>query len=112
METKAVVTALAALAQDSRLAIFRALVVAGPAGLAAGRISELTGIAPSSLSFHLKELSHAGLASSQQSGRNVIYRAEFEAMNDLLGFLTENCCGGNPCSPVCTPACSTEKEST
>ena len=112
METKAVVTALAALAQDSRLAIFRALVVAGPAGLAAGRISELTGIAPSSLSFHLKELSHAGLASSQQSGRNVIYRAEFEAMNDLLGFLTENCCGGNPCSPVCTPTCSTEKEST
>jgi len=112
METKAVVTALAALAQDSRLAIFRALVQAGPAGLAAGRISELTGIAPSSLSFHLKELSHAGLASSQQSGRNVIYRAEFGAMNDLLGFLTENCCGGNPCSPVCTPACSTEKEST
>jgi DNA-binding transcriptional ArsR family regulator len=112
METKTVVTALAALAQDSRLAIFRALVQAGPAGLAAGRISELTGIAPSSLSFHLKELSHAGLASFQQSGRNVIYRAEFEAMNDLLGFLTENCCGGNPCSPVCTPACSTEKEST
>ncbi|HSJ81748.1 MAG TPA: metalloregulator ArsR/SmtB family transcription factor [Thiobacillus sp.] len=112
MKTKAVVTALAALAQDSRLAIFRALVQAGPAGLAAGRISELTGIAPSSLSFHLKELSHAGLASSQQSGRNVIYRAEFDAMNDLLGFLTENCCGGNPCSPVCTPACSTEKEST
>lgn len=112
METKTVVTALAALAQDSRLAIFRALVQAGPAGLAAGRISELTGIAPSSLSFHLKELSHAGLASSQQSGRNVIYRAEFAAMNDLLGFLTENCCGGNPCSPVCTPACSTEKEST
>ena len=112
MKTKAVVTALAALAQDSRLAIFRALVQAGPAGLAAGRISEITGIAPSSLSFHLKELSHAGLASSQQSGRNVIYRAEFEAMNDLLGFLTENCCGGNPCSPVCTPACSTEKEST
>jgi ArsR family transcriptional regulator len=112
METKAVVTALSALAQDSRLAIFRALVQAGPAGLAAGRISELTGIAPSSLSFHLKELSHAGLASSQQSGRNVIYRAEFAAMNDLLGFLTENCCGGNPCSPVCTPTCSTEKEST
>lgn len=112
MKTKAVVTALAALAQDSRLAIFRALVQAGPAGLAAGRISELTGIAPSSLSFHLKELSYAGLASSQQSGRFVIYRAEFEAMNDLLGFLTENCCGGNPCSPVCTPACSTEKEST
>jgi ArsR family transcriptional regulator len=112
METKAVVSALAALAQDSRLAVFRALVQAGPAGLAAGRIGELTGIAPSSLSFHLKELTHAGLASSRQSGRYVIYSAEFEAMNALLAFLTENCCGGNPCSPVCTPACSSGKAST
>jgi DNA-binding transcriptional ArsR family regulator len=112
METKAVVTALAALAQDSRLAVFRALVQAGPAGLAAGKISELTGIAPSSLSFHLKELSHAGLASSQQAGRFVIYSAEFGAMNDLLAFLTENCCGGNPCSPVCSPACASDKAST
>jgi len=112
METKAVVTALAALAQDSRLAVFRALVQAGPAGLAAGKISELTGIAPSSLSFHLKELSHAGLASSQQAGRFVIYSAEFGTMNDLLGFLTENCCGGNPCSPVCSPACAPSKAST
>jgi len=112
METKAVVTALAALAQDSRLAVFRALVQAGPAGLAAGKISELTGIAPSSLSFHLKELSHAGLASSQQAGRFVIYSAEFGTMNDLLAFLTENCCGGNPCSTVCSPACVTDKAST
>ncbi len=111
METKAAVTALAALAQDSRLAVFRALVQAGPAGLAAGKISELTGIPPSSLSFHLKELSHAGLASSQQAGRFVIYHAEFEAMNNLLAFLTENCCGGNPCSPVCSPACSPSKAS-
>ncbi len=110
METKNAVTALAALAQDSRLAIFRALVQAGPGGLAAGKISELTGIAPSSLSFHLKELSHAGMVDSRQAGRFVIYTAEFETMNALLGFLTENCCGGNPCSPVCTPACSTEKE--
>ena len=110
METKTVVTALAALAQDSRLAVFRALVQAGPAGLAAGKISELTGIAPSSLSFHLKELSHAGLASSQQAGRFVIYSAEFGTMNDLLAFLTENCCGGNPCSPVCSPACAATKE--
>ena len=112
METKAVVTALAALAQDSRLAVFRALVQAGPAGLAAGKISELTGIAPSSLSFHLKELSHAGLASSQQAGRFVIYSAEFGTMNDLLAFLTENCCCGNPCSTVCSPACVTDKAST
>ena len=77
METKAVISALAALAQDSRLAVFRALVQAGPAGLAAGRISELTGIPPSSLSFHLKELSHAGMADSQQAGRFVIYTANF-----------------------------------
>ena len=112
METKAVVSALAALAQDSRLAVFRALVQAGPAGLAAGRISELTGIPPSSLSFHLKELSHAGMADSRQAGRFVIYSANFSTMNALLGFLTENCCGGNPCSPVCEPACSITKEST
>jgi ArsR family transcriptional regulator len=112
MKTKAAVAALAALAQDSRLAIFRTLVQAGPTGVAAGKISELTGIAPSSLSFHLKELSHAGMVDSQQSGRFVIYTANFTTMNALLGFLTENCCGGNPCSPVCTPSCSTQKEST
>ncbi|MDZ7595896.1 MAG: helix-turn-helix domain-containing protein [Thiobacillus sp.] len=112
MKTKAAVAALAALAQDSRLAIFRTLVQAGPTGVVAGKISELTGIAPSSLSFHLKELSHAGMVDSQQAGRFVIYTANFSTMNALLGFLTENCCGGNPCSPVCTPTCSTEKEST
>lgn len=112
MEMKAVVTALAALAQDSRLAVFRVLVQAGAAGLAAGKISELTGIAPSSLSFHLKELAHAGMVDSRQAGRFVIYTANFSTMNALLGFLTENCCGGNPCSPVCSPACDTEKEST
>jgi len=109
METKEVVSALAALAQDSRLAVFRTLVQAGPAGLAAGKISELTGIPPSSLSFHLKELSHAGMVDSRQAGRFIIYTANFSTMNALLGFLTENCCGGNPCSPVCTPACEPEQ---
>lgn len=112
METNDAVTALSALAQVSRLAVFRALVQAGPAGMAAGKISELAGIPPSSLSFHLKELTHAGLATSQQAGRFVIYTAAFDTMNALLGFLTDNCCGGNPCSPVCTPTCSPEKEST
>ena len=118
MKTKAAVAALAALAQDSRLAIFRTLVQAGPTGVVAGKISELTGIAPSSLSFHLKELSHAGMVDSQQAGRFVIYTANFSTMNALLGFLTENCCGGNPCSPVCSPACepgqsgTTEKATT
>jgi DNA-binding transcriptional ArsR family regulator len=110
METKDAVIALSALAQASRLAVFRTLVQAGPAGLPAGKVSELTGIPPSSLSFHLKELSHAGLAVARQDGRFVIYTAQFEAMNDLVVYLTENCCGGNPCTPVCSPVCSTEKE--
>lgn len=100
METKDAVTALAALAQASRLAVFRILVQAGPAGLPAGRVAELAGIAPSSLSFHLKELSHAGLAESRQEGRFVIYTARYETMNALLGYLTDNCCGGNPCTPA------------
>jgi DNA-binding transcriptional ArsR family regulator len=111
METSHAVTVLAALAQDSRLVVFRALVQAGPAGLAAGKISEMTGIPPSSLSFHLKELSHAGLAESRPQGRFVIYTAQFDVMNALVGYLTENCCGGNPCLPVCSPACSPSKES-
>ncbi len=110
METKDAVIALSALAQASRLAVFRTLVQAGPAGLPAGKVSELTGIPPSSLSFHLKELSHAGLAVARQDGRFVIYTAQFDAMNDLVVYLTENCCGGNPCTPVCSPVCSTEKE--
>ena len=114
METKAAVLALAALAQESRLAVFRALVEAGPAGLAAGRIAELAAMPPSSLSFHLKELTHAGLAVSRQEGRFVIYTAQYDTMNALLGYLTANCCGGNPCSPVsetrCEPACAIEKE--
>lgn len=112
METKVAVSTLAALAQDSRLAIFRTLVQAGPAGLAAGRIAAMPGIPPSSLSFHLKELAHAGLAHAQPAGRFVIYGANFATMNALLACLTANCCGGNPCLPVCVPACdscATEK---
>lgn len=109
METDIAVTALAALAQSSRLSVFRLLVQAGPAGLPAGQIAEQTGIAASSLSFHLKELNHAGLVASRQAGRFVIYTARFETMNALLGYLTENCCGGNPCSPV--SACSPQSAS-
>lgn len=105
MSNTAVVAALAALAQESRLAIFRTLVQAGPAGMAAGRIGELTAIPPSSLSFHLKELSHAALVRSRQDGRFVIYTADFDAMNALLGFLTENCCGGVSCSPADVTSC-------
>ena len=99
METKAVIAALAALAQESRLAIFRHLVQVGPEGCAASKIGEAIGIAPSSLSFHMKELAHAGLATSRQEGRFVIYAANYAAMNEVLGFLTENCCGGNACLP-------------
>ena len=100
MDTKNVVAALTALAQDSRLAIFRLLVQAGPQGLAATKIAEGVGISPSSLSFHLKELLHANMVMQTRDGRSLIYSANFETMNGLLGFLTENCCGGNVCSPV------------
>lgn len=110
MKTKSVVAALAALAHDSRLTIFRALVEVGPQGMAAGKISEATGIAPSSLSFHMKELAHANMVRSRQVGRFVIYAANFATMNALLAYLTANCCGGNPCSTVSSPACSTVKE--
>ena len=107
MENKSVVNALASLAQESRLDIFRLLVQAGPDGLSAGKISEITGIPPSTMSFHLKELAHADMVHSRQESRFVIYSANFTTMNALLTFLTENCCGGNPCVTVCTPACST-----
>jgi DNA-binding transcriptional ArsR family regulator len=113
METKTVIAMLAALAQESRLAIFRLLVQAGSEGLSAGKIGEGLGVPPATLSFHLKELSHAGLVQSKQAGRFVIYSADFTAMNSLLGDLTENCCGGHPCSPVsiCNPTCAiSEKE--
>jgi len=106
MDNKDAVTALAALAQESRLATFRLLVQAGPNGLAASKIAEALGMPPSSLSFHLKELSNANLIVPRQEGRFVIYAAQFDAMNALLGFLTENCCGGNPCSPTGGPACA------
>lgn len=106
MDSNLVVRALGALAHESRLAIFRALVVAGPAGMPAGEIAQQVGLSPSSLSFHLKDLSHAGLVTGDQQGRFIFYSANFEAMNGLVGFLTENCCGGAPCavddaSPCC-----------
>ena len=99
METKFVIAALSALAQESRLAAFRLLVQAGPAGMSPGKISEALGIPASSLSFHLKELTHAGLVVPRQNGRFIIYAANFDTMNGVLGFLTENCCGGAPCTP-------------
>jgi ArsR family transcriptional regulator, arsenate/arsenite/antimonite-responsive transcriptional repressor len=108
METKQVIAALAALAQESRLAAFRLLVQMGPDGLAASRIAEQLDIAPSSLSFHLKELTYAGLITARQDGRFIIYSANFDTMGGVLNFLTDNCCGGAPCGVPsnCPPASS------
>lgn len=106
MDTKNAISALAALAQDSRLAVFRLLVQAGPEGLAASKIGEQLGIPPSSLSFHLKELTHADLIMPRPEGRFIIYVANFPTMNALIAFMTDNCCGGNPCSPVVKTACA------
>jgi DNA-binding transcriptional ArsR family regulator len=89
--------ALAALAQVQRLRAFRALVVAGPQGLTPGVMAEQLGVSPSALSFHLKELVNADLVSAEPQGRYLIYRAQFDRMNALLGYLTEHCCGGQAC---------------
>ncbi len=106
METRNAIAALAALAQESRLATYRLLVQAGPNGMPASKIAESLGIPASSLSFHLKELSNANLIGSRQEGRFIIYAAQFDTMNALLGFLTENCCGGTPCPPQSAGACA------
>lgn len=98
-------SALTALSQVVRLRAFRELVVAGPAGMTPGAIAERLDVAPSSLSFHLKELVHADLVSAEPQGRNLIYRAHFDRMNALLGYLTEHCCGGQPCE-IAPPACT------
>jgi ArsR family transcriptional regulator len=97
MESIAVVKALAALAQPSRLEVFRSLVVAGEPGLTPGALSESMGVAPNTLSFHLKELLHADLVTQERVGRNLIYRAQFDRMNAVLTYLTQNCCQGQPC---------------
>jgi ArsR family transcriptional regulator len=106
MENKDILAALAALAQETRLSAFRLLVQTGPQGLAASKIGEHLDMAPSSLSFHLKELAHAGLVTSRQDGRFVIYSANFDTMNGLLAFLTDNCCGGACCAPTAVAACT------
>lgn len=97
METKQAIQALSALAQESRLSIFRLLVEAGQEGMAAGSIGEKLALPPATLSFHLAGLARAGLARSRQEGRFIIYSADYAAMNTLVGFLTENCCQGAAC---------------
>lgn len=102
MEIANAVAALAALAQDNRLEIFRLLVQAGPQGMAAGQVAEQLGLAPNTLTFHFDRLRFAGLVTVRRDGRSMIYAARFEAMNDLVSFLTENCCQGAP--EKCAPA--------
>ena len=105
MESITVVKALAALAQTSRLEIFRSLVVAGQGGLTPGALSESLGVAPNTLSFHLKELVHADLVTQERIGRNLIYRAQFDRMNAVLAYLTQNCCQGEPCLTEAATQC-------
>jgi len=111
MDEKRAIAALGALAQETRLALFRLLVTAGPAGLRAGVIAERLGVQPSSLSFHLAQLVHAGLITQRRLSRQLIYSAEYGAMNALLAYLTENCCGRDAVrAPMCDPAtgCGTD----
>ncbi|MFA7506327.1 MAG: metalloregulator ArsR/SmtB family transcription factor [Burkholderiaceae bacterium] len=104
MEEYDVVRALSALAHPMRLKAFRALVVAGSAGMTPGVLQEQLHVPPATLSFHLKELSQAGLVTAERASRNIIYRAAFDEMNALLGYLTENCCAGEACAVDATQA--------
>jgi ArsR family transcriptional regulator len=103
MDGKQTVAALSALAHDTRLEVFRLLVQRGPDGLSAGVLSERLGIPPSSLTFHLQQLTHAGLITQRRLSRQLIYATDFSAMNELMGYLTENCCSGGVCAPACNP---------
>lgn len=105
MEQNDVVRALAALAHDLRLQVFRMLVVAGPAGMTPGAISERLDVPGATLSFHLKELMNAHLVTQERDGRHLIYRAAFDHMDAVLGFLTANCCQGQPCLETSATSC-------
>jgi ArsR family transcriptional regulator, arsenate/arsenite/antimonite-responsive transcriptional repressor len=107
MDETAAVAALAALAQAMRLRVFRALVGAAPQGMTPGVLAATLDVPASTLSFHLKELMHAGLVAQQRDGRNLIYRPDIERMNHLLGYLTAHCCQGAGCDMHKTPDCST-----
>ena len=105
MDAKQIVTALGAIAHDHRLAVYRLLVEKGPEGLSAGDIAERLDMPPSSLTFHLQQMLHAGLVTQRRLGRQLIYAADYAAMNGLIGYLTENCCGSEAnCGPACNPA--------
>ena len=104
MDHKRAIAALGALAQGTRLELFRLLVARGPEGLSAGIIAERLAVMPSSLSFHLQQLVHAGLISQRRLSRQLIYSADYNTMSELMAYLTENCCGRGACVPVCNPA--------
>jgi ArsR family transcriptional regulator, arsenate/arsenite/antimonite-responsive transcriptional repressor len=110
MEITNATTALAALGQPTRLAVFRLLVEAGPEGRKAGEIAEALALPGATLSFHLKELVAAGLIHGETRGRVICYRADFDTMNALIEFLTRNCCGGAPCAPVVAGGCAPQAE--
>lgn len=107
MDTADAIRSLGALAQETRLQAFRTLVQAGPAGCPAGTLADALGVPPTTLSFHLSQLANAGLVTARRDGRSILYAADFDRMNALIGFMTENCCGGTPSSaglPLCAPA--------
>lgn len=109
MQTEIVIRALGALAQEHRLAAYRLLVQAGAEGMAAGGLSEALGLPASSMSFHLSQLSHAGLVTQRRQSRSIIYSADYAAMSELMAYLTDNCCGGAACEPALTasmPVCA------
>jgi ArsR family transcriptional regulator, arsenate/arsenite/antimonite-responsive transcriptional repressor len=108
MNTDQAVRALGALAHEHRLAIYRLLVERGPEGLAAGAIGEGVGLAPSSLTFHLQNLQRSGLLVQRRESRNLMYSVDFDAMNALVGYLTENCCSGSSCATERKPAKSSK----
>ena len=113
MKAPAVIEALGALAHEHRLAIFKLLVERGPEGLPAGHIASRLKLVPSSLTFHLQNLQRAGLISQRRESRQLIYSADFEAMNGVVGYLTENCCvGGSECAPSCKPSRATASKRT
>jgi ArsR family transcriptional regulator len=110
MNADQVIAALGALAHVTRLEVFRRLVQRGPDGLSAGTIAQMLDLPPSSLTFHLQQLAHAGLITQRRVSRQIIYAANYAAMNGVMDYLTENCCGGGECAPVCRPAKATKAD--
>lgn len=112
MEAGLVIRSLGALAQEYRLAVFRLLVQAGPDGMPAGALAEAIGVPASSMSFHLAQLANAGLVTQRRQSRSIIYSADYTAMNRVMAYLLENCCGGAACAPAvsCTPPISEAKD--